>query len=265
MNEASTRCSAQLEAATGSELQRGRRIKNLDSQLTKFNALTKDFNNSARWGAPWARSRVEQNVREKSDGVAQIVKSLQSRNAFDGVRSRLSDALVELNRSAKDTITTAHAGLLGKLQSSVAEIRPNTPIQVSKVTIDSDLFPGTDILEAPGSLYWRNIVKRLWQRAKDGTDTHADVAENRGRIAEPWRKSRDRGTAEAKSLIAASIEDMNAELTRISASIKAELNMASRQASSPKDLQMLNEAFALASGWLSRLDALGRQATRAGR
>ena len=265
VNEARTRCAAQLEDAAGSELQRSRRIKKLDSQLTKLNALIKDYNNSARWGAPWARNRVEQNIKEKADGVAQIVKALQSRNAFDGVRSRLSDAIVELNRSAKATIATTHAGLLGKLQSSVAGIRPNTSIQVSKVTIDSDLFPGTDILEATGSLYWRNIVKRLWQRAKGGTDVHADVAENRGRIVEPWRKSRDRGTAKAKSLIAASIEDMNAELQRISASIKAELNMASQPASSPKDLQMLKEACALASEWLSRLDALGRQAKQAGR
>jgi GTPase SAR1 family protein len=265
VGEANARGRRQLESLAEGELQRGQRIKQLKSQLARLDAISGDYRNSSRWGAPWVRDRVQRNIGDKAGQVTQIIDALTSRNAFDQVESRLSDALVELNRSTVSAIISAHSGLLGKLQSSVAEVHPAASIQVTSVTIDSDPFPSTEVLEATGTLYWRNIVKRLWERVASSTEMNADVAQNRGRIAEPWRRSRDRGTATAKSLLSASIDEMTAELNRISASVKAELDAASGPSTSPEDKDKLEKACALASEWLARLDALGRQAKQAGR
>jgi GTPase SAR1 family protein len=264
VGEAHARGLRKLDILAEGEHQRGQRVKHLKSQLARLDTITEDYRNSSRWGAPWTRDRVERNIGDKAGQVDQIIDALTSRSVFDGVESRLSDALIELNRSTRSAITSAHSGLLGKLQSSVAEVHPAASIQVTSITIDSDPFPSTEILEATGRLYWRNIIKRLWQRVASSTEMNADVTQNRGRIAGPWRQSRDRGTATARALISASIEEMAAELKRISASVKAELDAVAKPPSRPEDKDMLEKACALASEWLSRLDALGRQAKQAG-
>jgi hypothetical protein len=259
VNEARARCIQELEAVTGSEQERAERVAKLKRQQARLDALAKDFLNSASWGAPWARGRVSSKISTKAAEIAQIIDGLRSKKEFDNVESLLSDALAELNRSTMTTVTTTHSGLLGKLQSAVAEIRPGTSVQVSNVTAESDLFPSAGVLDAARNPYWRSIIKRSWQRVIGREDFHADVGHNRDRIAGPWQESRDRGAAVAKSLIETSIEDMQSELKRISASVKAELDAASRPSSSLQHKDTLEQACALGAEWLSRLDALGRQ------
>ena len=260
VTEARARSVRQLEDDAKDELQRARRIAVLQRQRAAIEDLAGEHVNSTRWGAPWARGRVESVLAEKAGEVTSVIDGLTARRAFDDVQARLSDALAELNRSTRATLTTIHTGLLGRLQSAVAEIRPGTSIYVSKVTIDTDLFPGTAILEATRNLYWRNIFKRGFQRVFGGEDFNADIGRNSEKIAQPWRKSRESGTTQANSLIDESVKDMKAELNRISASIKAELDEASRPPSSPDHKAELERACSLAAEWLSRLDALGRQA-----
>jgi len=260
VNEAHTRCTQQLEAVTGSEMQRAERVAELKRQRASLDALAKDYLNSASSGAPWARGRVTSKIDTKAAEVTRIIDGLQSKKAFDNVEPLLSNALDEINRSIMTTINTTHSGLLGKMQSAVAAIRPGTSVQVSSVTADSDLFPSASVLEATRNLRWRNIIKRSWERVIGREDFRADVDYNRDRIAGPWQESRDRGAATAESLIETSIEDMRAELRRISASVKSELDAASRPSSPPQHKDALEQACALGAKWLSRLDALGRQA-----
>jgi hypothetical protein len=259
VSAARCRCASELDALQESETQRRNRVTRLNRDLASLAALAEEFENSPRWGAPWARHRVDTVTCAKADQVTQVIEELKSRKLFAEVRERLEDTLNELNRSTGSTINAAHNGMLAKLRVELAGIRPGEQITVSEPTIAEHPFPSTEVLEATSDLSWRGIFKRTWQRVVGSEEFRADAGNNRERIAEPWQESRSRGTNRATSLIEESIEDARTELNRISASVKAELDVLSAEPS-PEDQDKLKRAGALAGEWLSRLDALGRQA-----
>jgi len=252
-----SRSAGQLDAMAESDSDRASRAAGLKRKLEELDALTDEFGQSPGWGAPWARHHVSSAIDARADRVDEVIDGLTSRRAFEGAGSRLSDALVGLNRATRSAVTRAHEGMLGKLQSRVAEISQGTPIQVSAPVIDDDPFPSTSILHAARNPQWRNVFKRLWRRLTSGEEMNADVANNREDVASEWRRSQRNGKSGTNSLVEASISGIAAELNRIRAGVEAEIGGLD-QSPDPTKKQRLERACALADEWLARLDALGR-------
>ena len=238
------------------ERTRDRREQGLQRDSDVVAAITSEFENSGHWGVEWAKGRFSKALEPKLDDVDAIIDALTTRDEFEGIEEELASAIGDVNTDTRRFIGSINEGMSGKLKSLVAERLPGRSIEFRPFVTQDDFFGSAETLEAVGRIEWRGFFKKVWKLFSEDWDK--DIAENRKRIADPWRKSRDTGEKLVKEQVKATIEHLRRELRRISEGIDAELRQ-SREREPPERAATIQEQRKKAAAWLHRFDALERK------